>query len=102
MSVLHTVSQSPGMGSALASCIRLSAAGSAILLTEDAVIAALAGGAAEDAVTAVLDTRRVFALTPDLKARGLEAGRIIDGVELVDHAGFVDLCTEYSKVLAWY
>ena len=90
------------MGSALASCIRLSHDGHAILLIEDAVIAALRGGSGESMLAATLGSRRVLALAPDLKARGIDASRIVPGVELVDHAGFVDLCIEYSKVLAWY
>jgi tRNA 2-thiouridine synthesizing protein B len=42
----------------------------------------------------------VYALEPDLKARGV-ADKVMDGVKLVDYAGFVDLACEHDKVQAW-
>lgn len=43
---------------------------------------------------------KIYALAPDVETRGL-AGRLIDGVTLVDYGGFVDLVTEHSAVQAW-
>jgi tRNA 2-thiouridine synthesizing protein B len=43
---------------------------------------------------------RFFALAPDIEARGMQ-GRILDGVELIDYAGFVDLVTTHSVVQSW-
>ena len=36
-----------------------------------------------------------------LKARGLNVERVIDGIEIVDYAGFVDLVEANDKVQAW-
>ncbi len=44
---------------------------------------------------------KFYALGADLKARGIAADRMIEGFEIVDYAGFVDLSAEYSKVVAW-
>jgi tRNA 2-thiouridine synthesizing protein B len=44
---------------------------------------------------------KFYALGPDMKARGLSEDRVIDGVEIVDYAGFVDLSAEYDKVVSW-
>ncbi len=101
MATLHTVSQSPFMGTALASCLRFALPGSGILLFEDAVLASVAGSAVNDVIATALAAHRVFVLAPDLEARGIPLERILPGVEPVDHGGFVDLCTEYSKVQAW-
>ena len=43
---------------------------------------------------------KVYALQPDLDARGLTAKRI-DGVSLVDYGGFVDLIVQHPTSHAW-
>jgi tRNA 2-thiouridine synthesizing protein B len=42
----------------------------------------------------------IYALEPDLKARGV-AGKLMDGIKLVDYSGFVDLVAANDKVQAW-
>ena len=44
---------------------------------------------------------RVHVLGPDLQARGLEEGALIEGIGVVDYRGFVDLAVENDKVHAW-
>jgi tRNA 2-thiouridine synthesizing protein B len=44
---------------------------------------------------------KLYVLGPDLKARGLAAERIIDGIQVVDYGGFVDLTTEHDTVQSW-
>ena len=99
--MLHTVNKSPFEKSSLDSCLRLSKAGSGILLTEDAVYAASKGTAVADKVTAAQADRQIYVLGPDLAARGIKADQVLDGVKVVDYAGFVDLAVEYDKVQAW-
>jgi len=101
MSDLHTVNKSPFEKGSLDTCLRLSKDGSSILLYEDGVYAALAGTSASDKVTGALATKKVYVLEPDFKARGLKAERLIEGVEMVDYAGFVDLVDACDKVQAW-
>ena len=43
---------------------------------------------------------KFYALSVDLEARGI-ADRVMDGVTVVDYAGFVDLACEHDKVQAW-
>ena len=74
--------------------------GSAVLLYEDGVYAAIKGTAAEGKVKSAQGVK-FYALGPDLKARGLSDERVTDGVEIVDYAGFVDLAAEHDKVVAW-
>ena len=42
-----------------------------------------------------------FALDPDLKARGLNNNSVIEGIEVIDYDGFVDLTTEHNTVQSW-
>jgi tRNA 2-thiouridine synthesizing protein B len=43
---------------------------------------------------------QVYALGPDLDARGMSA-RVLDGVKIVDYGGFVDLVTENKNCQSW-
>ena len=101
MSDLHTVNKSPLDKNALDSCLRLAAPGSAILLIEDGVYAAVKGTAMEAKVRAAMGQHKVYALGPDLRARGMKDDRVIVGITLVDYAGFVDLVEANDKVQAW-
>jgi len=98
--MLHTVNKSPGERNALDSCLAHVKKGSAVLLIEDGVYAAVKGTASAKALEATMKTIPVYALQPDIEARGL-AGRVLDGVKLVDYGGFVDLAAEHPSVQAW-
>lgn len=100
--MLHTVNKSPFEKASLDTCLRLARPGSAVLLLEDAVYAAMQGTVVEPKVKQALARHAVFALSPDLKARGLDAGRLIDGVQVVDYGGFVDLAVAHDKVQCWF
>jgi tRNA 2-thiouridine synthesizing protein B len=101
MSMLHTVNKSPFERNTLASCIGHAKPGSAILLIEDGVYAALKGTSHEDMVRGAVSSHSVYVLGPDLLARGMKPEQVIDGISVVDYGGFVDLATEHDKVQAW-
>ena len=73
--MLHTVNKSPFTNNSLESCLDCVADGAAVLLIEDGVYGALTGSTVAD--------------------------KVIDGIKLVDYAGFVDLATENDKVQSW-
>lgn len=98
--LLHTVNKSPFEKNSFNSCLQHAKSGSAILLIEDGVYAALAGANTADAVKGAMGDVKIYALGPDVKARGIE-GKVIDGIQMVDYSGFVDLVCEYDKVQAW-
>ncbi len=102
MSVLHTMNKSPHESDALASCLAHALDGAALLLIENGVYAAARGGGAEPEITAACARLRVFALEPDLAARGIGAARVLDGVEMVDYADFVALAAGHDTVQAWF
>ena len=100
MNALHTVNKSPFEKRSFDSCMGHILEGSAVLLYEDGVYAAMKGTAIEGKVKSAQGVR-FYVLGPDLKARGVSEERVIDGVEIVDYAGFVDLAAELDKVVAW-
>jgi len=101
MSVLHIVNKSPYDRKALDTCLRLAKPDSAILLIEDGIYASLKNAAAAESVQQALHNHQIFALQPDLEARGIDPDRMIAGISLVDYDGFVNLTTEYDKSQSW-
>ena len=101
MADLHTVNKSPFEKNSLENAINVALAGSSILLIEDGVYGATKGTTAEAMVKGAMADKKVYALKSDLMARAIKPDRVIDGVEIVDYAGFVDLVEANDKVQAW-
>ncbi|MEK9784413.1 MAG: sulfurtransferase complex subunit TusB [Gammaproteobacteria bacterium] len=99
--MLHTVNKSPFESSSLRTCLSLARAGSDVLLIEDGVYGGLAGSAHSTIVEDALKNMKVYALGPDLKARGLAEDRLIPGVQVVGYDGFVELASANDKVQSW-
>ncbi len=98
--MLHIVNKSPQEKNTLDGCLRIAKKGGAILLIEDAVYAATKGNVAEANLKNAMADFSVYALGPDLEARGMHES-VIDGVKLVDYTGFVDLVAENPNVQSW-
>jgi len=98
--MLHIVNKSPYERSALASCLAHARDGSAVLLIEDAVYAATRGNGVEGMLREAMKRLRVYVLGPDLEARAV-AARVLEGVQVVDYGGFVDLVTEHRTNQSW-
>lgn len=99
--MLHTVNKSPFERNSLDTCLRLAKQGSTIMLIEDAVYAATKGTSMEAKLKEATKQHHVYALGPDLKARGLDEAKLIDGIKVVDYSGFVDLAVEHDRVQSW-
>ena len=97
--MLHILNKSPLEKPVLDTVLRLASAG-ALLLIEDGVYAATRGNAAEAKLREAMAKLKVYALAPDLQARGM-ADRLIDGVDTVDYDGFVDLVVEHPNCQSW-
>ena len=98
--MLHIVNKSALQRNTLESCLRVAAPGGAILLIEDAVYAATRGNAAEAQLHDALSRFKIYALAPDLEARGMHE-RVMEGVATVDYGGFVDLVAEHKNCQSW-
>ena len=75
--MLHLINKSPFDRNALDSCLRLAQAGGSVLLIE------------------------FYVLGPDVSARGLDDTPLIDGIDVVDYGGFVDLVVEHDVAQSW-
>ena len=98
--MLHIVNKSPAERNTLDSCLRVAQEGGAILLIEDAVYAATRGNEGEGKLRDALGRFKVYALAPDLEARGM-FDRVMEGVAVVDYGGFVDLVAEHKNCQSW-
>ncbi|MBF0311198.1 MAG: sulfurtransferase complex subunit TusB [Magnetococcales bacterium] len=96
--MLHTVNKSPFLNGTLESCLRFVSEGDCVLLMEDGVYAAVADTARSALVEEALGKVSVYALSADLKARGLD--NLIEGVKVTDYNGFVEL-VEQHKTHSW-
>lgn len=98
--MLHTVNKSPFEKNTFESCINHASKGSAVLLIEDGVYAVLKGSAVSGKVQQAMGDITIYALEADVNARGLK-GKVMDGINLVDYAGFVDLTVKFDRVQSW-
>ena len=100
MAMLHTVNKSPSERNTLDSCLNHAKDGSSVLLFEDGIYAVLKGSAASGKLQKASGIS-VYALGPDLKARGIGEDQIIEGVKVVDYGDFVDLVTRHDNIQSW-
>ena len=103
MSTLHTVNKSPFDRPSLTSCLGQCPPGGAdaVILIEDAVIGARKGSALAGLVEKSLGQCKIYAIAPDLDARGLKAEDLVPGIEAVDYGGFVDLAAQHTRTQSW-
>jgi tRNA 2-thiouridine synthesizing protein B len=102
MSTLHTVNKSPFERNSLTTCLSVAGNGSTVLMIEDGVAGALQNTTASQSISDAMGAGVKFAvLGEDLSARGLSSDRVMDGISVVDYAGFVQLATEHDNVQSW-
>ncbi len=101
MAILHIVNKSPYERNNLISCLRLAKAGAGLILIEDGVVAATEGGKFSAVLKDAMKDIKVSVLGPDLDARGISRDKVIEGIDVVDYGGFVDLVAEYDVPQSW-
>ena len=101
MSQLHTVNKSPLDRNALESAVTHATKGSAVLLIEDGIYGAMKGTAKSALITDAIGDISFYVMGPDLKARGIDESKVIDGIKVVDYKGFVDLVAEHDVTQSW-
>lgn len=98
--MLHIVNKSPTERSSLESALRLARPGDVILLIEDGVYGAAAGSITAEGIRQAMAEVKLYALLPDLEARGM-ASSVLEGINLIDYGGFVDLVVTHSPCHSW-
>ena len=96
--MLHTINKSPFESSTLEICIRFLQPGDPVLFIEDGVYAVQAGNRFAGLLENTMKDNPVYALQPDLAARGITA--VTGGVKNIDYEGFVELVEEH-QVNSW-
>jgi tRNA 2-thiouridine synthesizing protein B len=99
--MLHLINKSPFDRNALDSCLRMAKSGGAILLIEDGVYAALANATHAKKIIDRMDDFSFYVLGPDVAARGLSDAPLIEGIDVVDYEGFVDMVAEHDATQSW-
>jgi tRNA 2-thiouridine synthesizing protein B len=94
--MLHMINRSPLGSPSLESALRVATKGAPLLLLEDGVYAARPGTTAEGLVASALAAHPVYALEPDLKARGI--AQVIEGIKVIGYDGFVELVEQHNPV----
>ncbi len=101
MAMLHIVNKSPFERNSLESCLLHAKPGATVLLIEDAVVGAAQGTVLSDRIQKALESVKLAVLGADLEARGIAQEKLVDGVNVVDYAGFVDLVTGHDNNQSW-
>ena len=96
--MLHTINKSPFGNNSFETSSRFLQPGDPILFIEDGVYAVQANNKFSAALNDILKNNPVYALAPDLNARGIE--EITAGVKSIDYEGFVELVEEH-QVNSW-
>src|SRR5271157_2450103 len=98
MSTLHTVNKSPFERGSMATAFGHVLQGDAVLMIEDGVFGARKGATFAKTIEENRALCEVYALGPDLEARGLKTEDLADGVKVVGYDGFVDLVASHARV----
>jgi len=96
--MLHTINKSPFENGTMLTCFRFLQPGDPVLFIEDGVYAVRSAGHYTSDIRDVLKTNPVYALLPDLDARGIDV--VVEGVQSIDYDGFVEL-VEHHQVNSW-
>lgn len=96
---LHTLNRPPGDLLCFERCLQALDSGDALLLIEDGVYAAL--DAHNQRFMTLPPDVTLYALQPDLSARGLTCG-LNSAIRALDDAGFVALACAQDKVISWF
>ena len=96
--MLHTINKSPFGNNSFETSSRFFQPGDPILFIEDGVYAVQANNKFSNALNDILKNNPVYALGPDLNARGI--AEITAGVKSIGYEGFVELVEDH-QVNSW-
>ncbi|ARM30049.1 sulfurtransferase complex subunit TusB [Prosthecochloris sp. HL-130-GSB] len=92
--MLYTINKSPFESSTMQTALRFLQPGDPLLFLEDGVYAVGKGNRFSSDIASVAASNPVYALSPDLQARGISD--VTDGVNCVGYEGFVELVEEHQ------
>ena len=76
-------------------------AGDTVLFIRSAVLAVLSGNILCERLTVMTEQNQLYALSPDLEARGISPEELLEGIGIIDYADFVELTMEHLVIHSW-
>lgn len=95
--VLHLISQSPIATAVLA---RIDT-GDSVVFLENALLRILRNGDLSDSLSALLNKNRLYVLSDDLIIRGIAVDELVNGIEVIDYEGLVELTVKHRLIQTW-
>ena len=95
--MLHLVFQSP----IEAAVLERIEAGDVVVFLENAVFRVLRNGLLNESVTQLAGTNRLCVLSEDVTVRGIVADELVEGIDIIDYAGFVELTVGNRVIQSW-
>lgn len=95
--MLHLVFQSP-IETAILERIE---AGDVVVFLENAVLRVLRNGLLSESLTQLLSTNRLCVLSEDVIVRGIAADELVEGIDIIDYAGLVELTVNNRVIQSW-
>ena len=95
--MLHVISQSP-IETAVLDRIET---GDSIIFLENAVLRILQNGDLKEALAQLQPHCRLFVLSDELTIRGIRSEELVNGIEVIDYIGFVDLTVAHELIKTW-
>ena len=95
--MLHLISQSP-IETAVLDRIET---GDSIVFLDDAVFRILQNGDLKEILERLQSHCRLFVLSDELTVRGIRGDELINGIEVIDYTGFVDLTVAHELIQTW-
>ena len=99
--MLHVLRHAPQDSSRFASALRSMGPEQGLLMIEDGVYSLLLGTSSNNALQLLPASVCLYIMEADASARGLAIDDLPKRVKLIDYPTFVQLCTQYHKVLSW-
>lgn len=95
--MLHLVFQSPVETAVLE---RIDS-GDVVVFLENAVLRILQNGLLSATLTQQLKRNRLCVLSDDIAVRGIAADELVNGIEVIDYAGLVELTVNNPVIQSW-
>ncbi|MDO9270979.1 MAG: sulfurtransferase complex subunit TusB [Methylobacter sp.] len=95
--MLHLIFQSP-IETAILERID---SGDVVVFLENAVLRVLQNSSISDTLARQLDNNRLCVLSDDIAIRGITLDELINGLEVIDYAGLVELTVNNPVIQSW-
>ncbi|MDO9140042.1 MAG: sulfurtransferase complex subunit TusB [Methylobacter sp.] len=95
--MLHLIFQSP-IETAILERV---AVGDVLVFLENAALRVLKNSSLSAKLTQQLAANRLCVLSDDMAARGISAGELVSGIEVIDYAELVELTVQHPLIQSW-